>query len=347
MQLVQNVKQHVWLYLLILVLGSNMMLYRSEFGVNLLQRETNGVVLGSLIDLVIISPILYLAWKRQKSIKLFVILMASGLVLARLLIPIEYIKPFVAITWVGFAVEGGLLLLELLLLVTLFRFMPKIVRLTKESSIPLLFAFSEAVDRYLQKHQLIQIICSEMLMFYYAFVSWRKKTIQSDKTITLHKNSSYISFQVMLIHAIVVETLGIHWFLNERTPILSIILLLLNIYTVIFLLADIQAVRLNPLQFDEKRVFVSLGLLKRIDFYWSEVEEVVLDQQILKQKHSKGTLDFVARDFEEVFPNVILKFKEPKEATLLMGIKKTYKQVAIRLDNLQKFKEILEQKNLL
>ncbi len=40
----------------------------------------------------------------------------------------------------------------------------------------------------------------------------------------------------------------------------------------------------------------------------------------------------MARDFEETFPDVILKLKHPVEATLTLGIMKPYDQVAIRLD---------------
>ncbi|RUL56989.1 beta-carotene 15,15'-monooxygenase [Lysinibacillus antri] len=338
--LTQN-KQQLWLGLLLLVLGSNLMLYRTDFGAEILVSGASNVALGSLLDLVIIAPILFLAWKKKKSIKLFLLLSASGLVLSRVLIPIEYLEPFVAITWVGIAVEVGILALELLLLVTLFRYMPKIIKETKASSLPIIFSFSNAVDRFVQKHQLIHIICAEMLMFYYAVASWRKKPVLQANTVTLHKNSSYIAFQVMLIHAVVIETLGIHWFIHEKSLILSIILLILNIYTVLFLLADIQVVRLNPVLLCEDKFYLSIGLMKRMEIEWDEIEEVYTEAEMIKQKQTKDTIDFVAKDFDEVHPNVILKLKNPKEATLAFGMKKTYSKVAIKFDDLQKFNEAL------
>ncbi|SOC21091.1 hypothetical protein SAMN05880501_112112 [Ureibacillus xyleni] len=330
-------RQNLWLGLLLLVLCSNLMLYRTNFGKDILEIGTSSVALGSLIDLVIVAPILVLAWKRQKSIKLFLLLSASGLVLSRILIPIEYLKPYVAFTWVGIAVELGLLAIELLLLVTLVRYLPKIIKDTKESNLPILFSFSSAVDRYVQKHQLIHIVCSEMLMFYYAFASWRKKPLLNANTVTLHKKSSYIAFQIMLIHAVVIETLGIHWFIHEKSMILSIILLVLNIYTVIFFLADIRVVQLNPVLFTNEKMFISLGLMKRMEINWADIEEVITDQNILKQKLTKDTLDFLARDFDEVKPNVILKLKKPTDATLAFGIKKQYEKVAIKFDDSQRF----------
>lgn len=342
MAVLQKSRQTIWLVLMFLVLGSNMMLYHTAFGKNLLQGATNGVVVGSLIDLVIVAPLLFLLWKKQKGIKVFVLLTATGLIAARLLIPMEYLKSYAAITWIGFAVEAGLVLLELLLIVTLFRYLPKIVKMTRESKLPTIFGFSNAVDHTVKRHPIIHIICSEILMFYYGFMSWRKKPNQDEHTITLYKNTSYIAFQIMLIHAILIETIGIHWWLHDKSIVLSLVLLLFNIYSVLFFLADIQAVRLNPVHVDDSKLYLSLGLIKRMEIGWEEIEEIVTDKKILQQKMTKDTIDFMARDFEQAIPDVILKLKKPKEATLVMGIKKSYQQVAIKLDNYQLFMNEVE-----
>lgn len=47
----------------------------------------------------------------------------------------------------------------------------------------------------------------------------------------------------------------------------------------------------------------------------------MLGQQILKRKHGKDTLNFVARDLEEVFPMGILK---NKETNIVNGDEKIY-----------------------
>ncbi|PYF03051.1 beta-carotene 15,15'-monooxygenase [Ureibacillus chungkukjangi] len=345
MAILQKSKQTILMLLLLLVLGSNIILYRTDFGQFALTGESKGVVIGSLIDLVIVAPLLFLTYKKKKSIKQFVLLMAGGLILARFVIPMSYLEPFIALTWIGFAVEAGLLLIEILLVVTLFKFLPRIVKYTKESELPKVFAFSDATDKYVKKHPLIHIICSEMLMFYYAFCSWKKKPLETNHSLTIHKKSSYISFQIMLIHAIIIETIGIHWWLHEKYMILSLILLLINLYSVIFLLADIQAVRLNPIHMDERKLYISLGLVKRIEVKWNEIEEVITDKDILKQKLSKDTIEFVAKDFDKVLPDFILQLKKPMEATLIMGIKKPYQKIAIKLDDYKAFSEVLKKHN--
>ena len=71
------------------------------------------------------------------------------------------------------------------------------------------------------------------------------------------------------------------------------------------------------------------------------IEEVVTDLEVLEQKRGKETLQFIVRDFEALQPTVILKMKQPVDATLYMGIKKSYTQVAIRVDQPERFKQQL------
>lgn len=323
--------------LLLLVVGSNISLYHTSFGLSLLQQEPNGVVIGSMIDLALVSPILFIAWKRMWSWKNIVIGIASGLVLARFLIPIEYLEPFEAVTWAGFAVEGVLLIVEVSLIVIFFKYMPKIIRSAKNSSLPLTFSFANAVDKHAGSAFIIKVICSELLMFYYAFASWRKKFQLQPNQFTLHQKTSMIAFQVMVIHAIIFETVGIHWWLHEKSIVISLILLIFNLYSVFIFLADIQALRLNPLQITSEGIHVSLGLMKRMEIKWTEIEAVIEDTEQLQQKPSKKTIEFIARDFEKVYPDVILKLKQPVKAHLIMGIEKEFEQVSIKVDEPQQF----------
>ncbi|MBO1003014.1 beta-carotene 15,15'-monooxygenase [Pseudogracilibacillus auburnensis] len=326
------------LILLALVLASNISLYHSTFGVSILPENPNGVVVGSIIDLAIISPLLFIAWRRNWNLKNIIITIAGGLVLVRFLIPIEYLKPFEAVTWVGFTVEGMIVLFEISLLILLVKYLPAIIRSVRDSSLPVLFSFSNAIDKHIKSTPLIiKIICTEMLLFYYAFLSWKKQPNSNENTFTLHKNSSLIAMQIMIIHSIVLETLVIHWWLHEKFFILSIILLVLNIYTVIFFIGDLQAIRHNALQTTKEGMFISLGFRKRMEVKWSNIEKIIDEPRILEQKCAKDTIEFIARDFELTSPHVIIQLKVPAKATLFIGKQKAYKFVSIRVDEPNKF----------
>jgi len=333
-------KQNIWLAFLLLVLASNYTLYNTGLGVSILPTETNGVVIGSLIDFVLVIPVLFLLYKGKFSIKQAVILAATGCIAARFIIPIEHLQPFVAVTWAGFAIEGTLILLEILLVATLVRYMPRILADVRSTTIPDLFSFSKAVEKHAPKHPIIKIFCADFVVFYYAFASWKRKERSG---LTLHKNSSYIAFIIMLIHGTVIETIGIHWWLHEKSIVLSILLLILNVYTVLFFIADMQAIRLNPVHVTSDKLYLSLGLMKRAEIRFEQIEELIEDKEQLERKLSKDTVSFIARDFEAVYPQFILKMKEPVEVTFMFGLKKRYNSVAIKADQAQEFRKMLIQ----
>lgn len=333
-------KQNIWLALLLVVLASNYTLYNTGFGTSILPIETNGVVMGSLIDFIVVIPVLYMLYKGEFSLKQAILLAAAGCIAARFIIPMEHLQPYVAVTWAGFAIEGSIILLEIVLVATLVRYLPKILGEVRGSSLPDLFSFSKAVEKHAPKHPVIQMICADLLVLYYGFASWRRQERQG---LTLHKNSSYIAFQLMIIHGIAIETIGIHWWLHEKSMVLSIVLLIINIYSVIFLLADMQAIRLNPVYVTNDTLYLSLGLMKRTEIRFDHIAAIIEDREQLEGKLSKDTIDFIARDFGEAYPHFILKMKEPVEVTFMLGIKKRYSQIAIKADQAQEFRQMLAQ----
>lgn len=334
-------KRNLWLAFGMIVLLSNLLLYRTSFGMSILTTEGHGgVVIGSLLDFAIIAPLALMLAHERYSVKKFILYAASGCIAARFIIPMDFLEPYVMFTWIGFAIEGALLLLEILLVLTLFIYLPKIIRYVKGNPLPLVFTFPEAINHYIRSHRIVQIISSELLMFYYAIGTWRQK---EQPGITLYKNTSYIAMQIMIIHAIVLETLGIHWWLHGVAPIVSFVLLLLNVYSIFFFLGDLQAMRLTPILFEEKQVYISAGLMKQVKIPYELIDEVLTNPVILEEKLTKETLQFIVRDFEPLNPHVILRLKEPITATYYLGIQKTYSSVAIRLDQPERF---LQQLNL-
>ncbi|WP_431030175.1 beta-carotene 15,15'-monooxygenase [Lysinibacillus sp. LZ02] len=329
----------LWLVMLLLLLISNTMLYRTQFGANILPVETNGVVLGSLIDFMIMLPLFVMLIMRKFSIKTAIAVAALGCILARLMIPSAMLEPYVAVTWVGLLAEVAIVTFEILLIMTFIRYIPKIMAFVKSSSIPTVFSFHHAIDKYVKKNPIIQILCSELLMFYYALFAWKK---QAPEGITLHKNSSYIAFMVMIIHAIILETLGFHWWLHEKSMILSIVLLIINIYSVFFFLGDMNAVRLNPIHVTDDAMYISLGLMKRAKIRFADIDYVCEDRAELEKKVSKDTLAFIAREFEEGQPQMVLYMKNPIKGTLFMGFEKDYSKIAIRCDQPSELKAVIE-----
>ncbi|MEC1178171.1 beta-carotene 15,15'-monooxygenase [Metasolibacillus meyeri] len=338
MTLLQARKNWLWLFFALIVF-SNLILYSTSFGHSIVMIEPNGVVLGSLIDLIIVAPLVFILAKKKYSVKLFIALMAIGCVLARFIIPQTILAPYASFTWFGIVAEVIIITFELLLISSFIIYLPKILKSTRSNNAPLLFSFPQAIDLHVKRHPLIHVLCSELLMFYYALFSWRKKVPTG---YTLHKKTSYIAFQLMMIHAIIIETLGIHWWLHSKYPIASIILFVLNVYSVLFFLADLQAVRLNPTQIRNGTLYLSLGLMKRAKIPLTQISEIVTDARQFEEKLPKDIAQFIAKDFEAVKPSVILHCKSPIAVILPFGIEKYYDKIAIKVDDTPVFIEALK-----
>ncbi len=334
-------QRHHLLVLLLLVLTANITPYYTSFGVSVLPEHSKGVVIGSMIDLALVTPFLFIAWRQRWTVRNVILAIALGLILVRFLIPIEYLEPFVAITWVGFAVEGAIVFFDIFLLFILIKHLPKIVHSVKNNSLPTIFSFADAMDGQMKSTSLIKVICTEMLMFYYAFGSWRTKTIERENTFTLYKHSSLIALYIMVIHSIILETIALHWWLHGIFPVVSIVLLILNIYSIIFFIGNIQAIRHNPIQISQRKIYLSFGLMKRMKVDLNNIKRIIDEPTLLQKKLSRDTIDFIARDFEDVSPHMILELKKPVKTNFIFGIQKEYKFIAIRADEPNRLKAVI------
>lgn len=341
----QNSKSPLLIMILVLVITSNLALYRLPIPFLPAPADAAWVIIGSLIDFSIVAPFLILAMTRKKgfTMKRFITFMVLGIIAARIIIPSVYFEPFKFIPYIAIAIEGMILFAEIGLIFILLKHTPRIIRDIKVSGEGPLFTFATLVEKQIGRHPLIKIISAETVMFYYAFASWKKRPIDAENRFSLHTKTSFIAFYSMMIHAIVIETIGIHWWLHDKSMILSIVLLILNIYSVIFFIGDIQAVRLNPLTVDEKQIRVALGLGKRMDIPFDEIEHIAWgDDAANENLKAEGVIDFIARDFEAVLPQCVITFKRPLHATLFLGFEKEFSKAAIRVDDPNRLRSHIE-----
>ena len=68
----------------------------------------------------------------------------------------------------------------------------------------------------------------------------------------------------MIIHATIIESIGFHYLLHQWNPVIAWILLILNVYAMIYFIAEIQAMRKNPLVVTEEQVVIQIGLERKL-----------------------------------------------------------------------------------
>ncbi|TFE00768.1 beta-carotene 15,15'-monooxygenase [Jeotgalibacillus sp. R-1-5s-1] len=337
MVLRQSAFSKVALGLLLALLLTNALLYQPGIQSAFSYSLDSFVVLGSLFDLMIVMPLLaYAAFRITK--KHAFLLAAGGLILANVLIPKEHALFIAPVLYTGLVLEGVLVLVEISLLAVVLRKIPLIKRSMRELHAPAIYTALPATIKHAKDVPIIRVFVSECILFYYAFRTFKKKSPSHPGVVTIHKKTSAVAINMMLIHAIIIETVGIHWWLHGKWPIISMILLILNIYSIIYFIADTQITRLVPIEVKKGRLYAAKGLRQQLVVSLSNI-----DRFEKADGDEKDIILFASQDFEAVTPQYILYFKEPVSVTLFYGKRKTIHAAAFRVDEPEKFAGLLQE----
>ena len=237
-------------FLLALVICSNVLIYCTD----IIKTIPSEVVLGSLFDFIITIPLIayFFIFRKRYSIKYLLLVAIVGYGAATLIIPKSLLSSYSFIKYILFACEGTFILLELYIVFKLMKKLPAIIKKYRTNSIEIPtfpYRIEQVLAHHLKQSRFLDIILSELSMFYYSLFSWRKKplSILNDKrAFSYYKNTSTVAFYIMLIHALVLESVGFHFLLHSWNATFAIIALILNVYTLMYFLAEIQAIRLCP-----------------------------------------------------------------------------------------------------
>ncbi|MER2256371.1 MAG: hypothetical protein ABS933_14925, partial [Priestia megaterium] len=269
------------------------------------------------------APALLLLQKGKWSVKNFVVFVAAGILFARLVIPNGLMEPFRYITFSAIAVEAGLVLMELIILFIFIKYLPSIIRAVKLEQEQLIFSFPRIVREKVKDNVLMRLLCQELLVFYYAFCSWKKK---QPGGYTVHKNTMYIPMLFMIFHAALFEAIAFHWFFHDRIPVLAWGHTILSLYGLLFLLADFRALVLNPIRMENGNLYLSNGLLKQTKIDLKNISQLhtsIQDEEIYHFKVLGNT---------EEQPDFVLELKELQTIQLVGGFEKRAKYIGVYLD---------------
>ncbi|WP_180953501.1 hypothetical protein [Bacillus sp. T33-2] len=341
----KNRKLLWFLGLVCLIAGSNYALYRWPA----MQPLPDGVVLGSFADFLVVIPLMaYLLVIRKKySLKYMGIVILAGYAAAYLIIPAEHFQQYSFVPWIIAASEGLLLLVELYILFKLLAGLPKLVRdyrTFSNGSSYFMLDLRAAVKKRYPGNKMLMVFLSEFSMFYYALFSWRKKPYHAlGQMFTYHQKTSAVAVYVMLIHATILESVGLHYLLHHWNIWISYILLGLNVYGVIYFVAEIQATRLSPFLFTEDSLVLQVGLSKSMVLPLDKIKTVKFYDGAEKfSKEEQKTL-FDARhiDFIQEKPMFDIELVTPESIHLLFGMQQSATRIVLSVDNQHDFYEAL------
>ncbi|PEX81463.1 hypothetical protein [Bacillus cereus] len=331
-------RKGVWIGLVSLIMVSNYLLY----ALPIVPDAPKEVVLGSLLDCMFVIPVLtyfFIIRKRYSLTYMFPVVIA-GYIFARFIIPSDYLQAFSFVSYIIIAGQIAFVGLELFLLYKIIRALPNIVKRYKEyrkeySSFS--YALDAALDATMKRNKLVDIILTECKLIYYAFLSWRVKVSESEFTYSYHKKTGAIGVYIMIIHATLIESIGFHYLLHQWNPVIAWILLILNVYAMIYFLAEIQAMRKNPIVVTKEQVIIQIGLGKKVVLPFTQIDNIAFYKGELLKKKEKEVLDATVMEFIKEPATFEITLKEPIEAQLLYGFSKTVSRVHLNVDEERKF----------
>lgn len=339
-------KKGIWIGLVSLIMLSNYLLY----ALPIVPAAPKEVVLGSLLDFMFVIPVItyfFIIRKRYSLTYMFPVVIA-GYVFARFIIPSDYLQAFSFVSYVIVAGEIVFVCFELFLIYKIIRVLPKIIKRYKEyrseySSFS--YAIDAAFDANMKRSKAVNIILTECKLLYYAFLSWRVKVLESEFTYSYHKKTGAIGVYIMIIHATLIESIGFHYLLHQWNPVIAWVLLILNIYAIFYFLAEIQAMRKNPIIVVEEKVIIQIGLGKKIVISFTQIDNIVFYKgESLTKEEEKEVLDATVMEFIKEPPTFEITLKEPIKAHLLYGFSKTVSRIHLNVDDERKFYDVVKGK---
>ncbi|MFJ7726097.1 hypothetical protein ACIQXV_08010 [Neobacillus sp. NPDC097160] len=334
-----------WLWfglLLSLVICSNVLVYRAEWAGPL----PSGMALGSLFDFMITIPLLvyFFIIRKRFSLKYLLPVMIAGYGAAVLIIPQGYLSGYSFVKYILLAGEGAFFLIELYVVYKLMVKIPAIIKsfrtnVTEIEAPTFQNRMEHAWGQHLEPSRMRNIFLSEMTMYYYSLFSWRKKPLTGERNFSYHKKTGAIALYVMLIHALVLESIGFHFLLHSWNPTIAIIALVLNGYTLVFFIAQIQAIRLCPITITDRHLYLQVGIMKQLIVPLAEIKSFHYYQgpEKLSKEEARHVFDATLADFIKEKPTFELEFHQPLEAKFLYGVKKKVIKAHLRLDEPQQF----------
>lgn len=203
----------------------------------------------------------------------------------------------------------------------------------------------------------IALIKKEWLILFYAFFRWRKKqrTKEDVQVFSYHKNSSYFWLFLALVHEQIIEMFVFHIYLKTEEPEIATIMLVLHIYSVLYIMGDYNLVRNSPLLLSRNKIVIKIGVRRELNVHLREIENI---QPVKIAYNRSGGIIHEKKVFHvTAYPRIITRIfgitdeakyeivlKHPVQARGYFGQKKEVEKVYLYIDKPDEFVETLQEK---
>lgn len=182
-------------------------------------------------------------------------------------------------------------------------------------------------------------LLAEVTLLRYALLGWwaTPEVDQNDIAFSSYRESGFVALAAMGAFLLLVESSALHLLLYHWRPVAAWLWLAVDVYTLLLLLAHVQAVRLRPVLVSATSVTVRVG------FIWRVVvpRTAVLNVSTLTDAPAPhaGLLNLARLLLMP--PNLLLTFTAPVVVIGSYGLRRTIMQLALHLDQPAAFRQLL------
>ncbi|WP_196893090.1 hypothetical protein [Aureivirga marina] len=316
----------------ILLYGCTILLSKSS----VFAANPNLLSIGITFDLLLTTPLIYFLLIRKTKIpKTTVIpLTVLGIVIGTYILPSqhqEYLSFFKY--WILPIVEISVFSYIVYTIVKLI----KQYKLNKTESDDFFIALKTTCNKILPKGIVIPFV-TEISVIYYGFIYWRKRKLKENE-FSYHKESGIIALLITFLFLIFIETIAIHILLEKWNYILAWIITFLSIYTSLQVFGFLKSMYKRPYIIENNTIFLRHGIMSETTIDINSIESIEISSKDIEFDETIRSLSiFGAMDSH----NLIIHLKKENQLLSLYGIKKTYKSLAIHVDDKILFKNTIE-----
>lgn len=315
-----------------LIIGSMVMLTKSVW----FQNSPDILALGITFDILLTAPFAYFLSIRKTNIPNTTVI--PFLILATIICSI--VLPQENQFYLGLFKVWFLPIIELFILTfVLYKLYGAIKRFNteKRKSFDFFFTLKKVSAEILPKAVIMPIVM-EISVFYYGFLYWKKRNLRESE-FSYHKSSGTITLLASIIFIVAIETVVFHVIISKWSVIAAWILTFLSIYSGIQVFGFLKSMLFRPISIEGDKLYLRYGIMNESIIDLSDIDAIELSSKEIKLNHETRKLSFLG-DLES--HNTVIRLKNENILIGLYGIKKSYKNLVLFVDDPMNFKNAIE-----
>lgn len=311
----------------LLIIGLIILIAKSPIFIN----NPNKLAIGITFDLLLTVPFVYFLLIRKTKIPKTTVVpfLIFGMIICSIILPSEhqyYLNLFK--TWAFPLIE----LLILSFVIYTFRKGVKRYQFNKKESFDFFTTLKNTCNEILPKGLVIPF-ATEVAVFYYGFIYWRKRELKKNE-YSYHKESGTITLLIALIFIIAIETVVLHALLAKWSTIAAWILTFLSIYSGIQIFGFLKSMLKRPLLIKDKKLYLRYGIMNESTIDLNDIESIEVSSKEIEADRTTRRLSFLGALESH---NIVIRLKKENTLTGLYGIKRTFKVLALYVDEKTEF----------